>query len=281
MKARLIPLGLAACLALALAACGGETSAGVPPSESVPATETAADGTGAPAPSDTAAPEPSQEGETPTAPEAPSEAPDPDAPIYDPPGEAPSAPAEPSSIPDKGTPPPDRDSPSPAATPSPSSTPAATPSPSFTPAATPSPTPELSEAPVEEPPEEPQDLSAAQVYAAVSERAGVNYDDVTAYVDAYYPDLDTGDLADYVFYQPSMSGQIEEILIAKVNSGRMEGVKSACLSRQRGMAEDAEMYPGTGTYVSSYQLAAEGDWLIFCVGANAAEAVAAFQNAVQ
>ncbi len=268
MKLRLIPLGLAACLTLSLAACGGGAPAeSVPPSESAPATEAVAAVTETPAPSDATAPESAApSGSAAPTPESSQEP----TPAPDVPGETPSE----APIPDKGTPPP---SDTPAQTAQPSEQPSATPVAS----ASPTPTPEPSATPTPEPSTALAEATVAQVYAAVSEAAGVSYDDMTAYVDAFYPGLDTGDLADYVFYQPSMSGHIEEIFIAKVNAGKMDAVKSACQSRQQGMVEDAEMYPDTGTYVASYQLVTEGDWLLFCVGANAADAVTAFQNAVK
>ncbi len=271
MKLRLIPLGLAACLALTLAACtGGSTAQSVPPSESAPATEAVSQVTDVPAPGDSATPTPEPSQDPAPTPGVPSEVPTSDTP-------------DESSIPDKGTPPPTwTHHPDDHHTVTPAPTPAWTHHPDDHHTATPAATPAVpSETPPADPSDPPQEVTAPSVYAAVSAAAGVSYDDMTAYVDAFYPGLDTADLADYVFYQPSMSGQIEEIFIAKVNSGKLDAVKSACSDRQQGMVEDAEMYPDTGTYVASYQLVTEGDWLLFCVGPNAQGAVTAFQNAVK
>ncbi len=177
----------------------------------------------------------------------------------------------------------------PAATPEPSEAPASEIPASETPAPSAAPSegqvashPIVTPAPSETPSEAPaKSVSAADVYAAVSQAASVSYDDATAYIDAYYTTLNTGDLADYVLYQPAMSSQIEEIFIAKVNSGKMDAVKAACKDRQAAMAEDAAFYVDTGAYVDSYQLVSEGDWVLFCVGANASGAAGAFKDAVK
>ncbi len=144
-------------------------------------------------------------------------------------------------------------------------------------------TPAPSQAPASETPSEApaKSVTAAEVYAAVSKAAGVSYDDISAHIDAYYTTLSTSDLADYVFYQPSMSAQIEEIFIAKVNSGKMDAVKAACKDHQAGLVEQAAFYAGTGDYVDSYQLVSEGDWVLFCVGPNAGDAANAFKDAVK
>lgn len=141
------------------------------------------------------------------------------------------------------------------------------------PAPGPSETPAPSEAPEKA-------VAAADVYAAVSAAAGVSYDDTSAYLENFYTTLDTAALSDYVLYMPAMSSQLEEIFLAKV-SGDVEAVKSACMDRQAAMAEEAEFYGTTGAYVESYQLVTQGDWVLFCVGEKAAEAVNAFQDAVK
>ncbi len=175
----------------------------------------------------------------------------------------------------------------PAGEPSDTPEPSATPAPSAAPsegqvASHPIVTPTPSETPSEEPSEAPaKSVTAADVYAAVSQAASVSYDDASAYIDAYYTTLSTSDLADYVLYQPAMSAQIEEIFIAKVNSGKLDAVKAACRDRQAAMAEDAAFYVDTGAYVDSYQLVSEGDWVLFCVCAKAGDAATAFKDAVK
>ncbi len=177
----------------------------------------------------------------------------------------------------------------PAATPEPSEAPAPSAAPSegqvaSHPIVTPAPSETPSQAPASESPasEAPaKSVTAAEVYAAVSKAASVSYDDASAYIDAYYTTLATSDLADYVLYQPAMSSQIEEIFIAKVNSGTLDAVKAACKDRQAAMAEDAAFYVDTGAYVDSYQLVSEGDWVLFCVCAKAGDAATAFKDAVK
>lgn len=155
------------------------------------------------------------------------------------------------------------------------------------PAAEPSPTPDLMAGPTAPPSQAPGEeapakaVTAADVYAAVSAAAGVSYDNSTDYIDSFYTTLDTGDLSDYVFYMPAMSGQIEEIFLARVSAGKLDAVKAACLDRQKAMAEDAAFYGATGAYVDSYQLVTQGDWVLFCVCEKAADAVSAFQDAAK
>lgn len=125
-------------------------------------------------------------------------------------------------------------------------------------------------------------LTAAEVYGKVSAVAtGTYMIDSSFVLDAFYPDLSETDFEDFVLYMPDASAKIEEILIGKVASGRMDAVKAACQSRQQGMKEDAEFYATTGDYVDSYQLVVEGDWVLFCICPNPGEAVTAFRDAVK
>lgn len=270
MKLRLIPLGLAACLTLSLAACGGGTDNSTPPSETPPATETVADVTETPAPSESAAPSdaipPLPPSQGPVTPEpAPSETPSSDTP-------------EESSIPEKGTPTPSEGPSAPANTPQPSATPVATPSPT--------PTPEASETPAEEPSEAPQELTAAQLYnmwvttSSQYPGPGANLTDMSAYLDAYY-NLTTDDLEDYVLYLPDMSANLEEVFIAKAKSGKVDTVKAACQSRLDGLKEDAEFYPDTGAYLDSARLETSGDWVVLAVSSEPDRLVKILQDAVK
>ncbi len=209
------------------------------------------------------------------------------APTGDAPAESPAPSAAPSVAPDAPAVEHETLPTGPAAEPSATPEPSASPAPSAAPsegqvASHPIVTPAPSQTPSEAPSEAPaKSVTAAEVYTAVSQAASVSYDDATAYIDAYYTTLSTSDLADYVLYQPAMSAQIEEIFIAKVNSGKMDAVKAACKDRQAAMAEDAAFYVDTGAYVDSYQLVSEGDWVLFCVGANASGAATAFKDAVK
>lgn len=138
---------------------------------------------------------------------------------------------------------------------------------------TPSPTPEPTPA--------AKSPTAKEVYDAVEKATGNSgYYDASSLVENFY-NLSTGDLEEYRFAMPSMSSKLEETFVAKVKSGKLSAVKSACESRQQGLVEEAEEYLTTGDYVSSYQLVTEGDWILFYVGANAKKAVEAFQNSVK
>jgi len=138
--------------------------------------------------------------------------------------------------------------------------------------------PIVTPAPSAEPTAEPSTLTAADVYAAVSAKAGGSaMVDSSFALDAYY-NITADDLEDFVLYMPDMSANIEEIFIAKVKSGKLDAVKAACESRQKGMAEDAETYPATGAYVDSYKLVTNGDWVLFCVCENPDSAVTAFND---
>lgn len=123
--------------------------------------------------------------------------------------------------------------------------------------------------------------TAKEVYDAVEKATGNSgYYDASSLVENFY-NLSTGDLEEYRLAMPSMSSKLEETFVAKVKSGKLSAVKSACQDRQEGLVEEADFYPDTGDYVSSYQLVTEGDWILFYVGANAKKAVEAFQSSVK
>lgn len=125
------------------------------------------------------------------------------------------------------------------------------------------------------------DVTAEEVMAAVSAVAGGSaMEDFSFAVSEFYGDSEDN-AEEFALYMPSMSSNIEEIFIARVKSGKMDDVKAACESRQKGMAEDAALYPDTGTYVSNYKLVTEGDWILFCVCENPDRAVEAFQNSIK
>lgn len=135
----------------------------------------------------------------------------------------------------------------------------------------PAPSPAPTEAPA-------GDLTAADVYAKVSAAAGGNpMSDVGFALEEFY-NLSASDLEDFVFYMPDMSATTEEIFIAKVKSGKLDAVKSACQSRQQGMKEDAAMYPAAAAYVEGSQIVTSGDWILFAVVAEPDAAVTAFNG---
>lgn len=242
---KIIALGLALALGLGLAACGTKevASGEETPSESPLVSQEPTD-SATPMHSGTPTPE-----ETPVPSNAPATA-------------EPSQPVAATSEPSQSAAPTTAATPTPAtATPAPSTPASATPTPEATPAA---------KAP-----------TAKEVYDAVEKATGNSgYYDASSLVENFY-NLSAGDLEEYRFAMPSMSSKLEETFVAKVKSGKLSAVKSACESRQQGLVEEAEEYPTTGDYVSGYQLVTEGDWILFYVGANAKKAVEAFQNSVK
>lgn len=144
--------------------------------------------------------------------------------------------------------------------------------PTKAPVETPKPTEKPAETPAPAPSEKPAaDLTAAGIYKAVSSSIGGNSLSDSSFVLEEFYHLSASDLEDYVLYMPDMSTSLTEVFIAKVKDGKMDSVKSACQSRQQGLAEDAEFYPDTGAYVDSYQLVTNGSWILFavCDGAGA------------
>ena len=90
--------------------------------------------------------------------------------------------------------------------------------------------------------------------------------------------LSASDLEDFVFYMPDMSATTEEIFIAKVKSGKLDAVKSACQSRQQDLKDNGSMYPSAAVYVEASQIVTNGDWILFVVVAEPSAAVSAFNG---
>ena len=139
------------------------------------------------------------------------------------------------------------------------------------PAETTAPTPEPTQAPAD-------DLSAADVYTKVSAVAGGNPKADMGFALTEFYNLSEDDLEDFVFYIPEMSSTNEEIFIAKVKSGKLDAVKSACESRQQGLKEEAGMYPAAAAYVETSKIATNGDWICFVVVEKPDAAVSAFND---
>ena len=118
------------------------------------------------------------------------------------------------------------------------------------PVETQTPTPEPTAAPSEAP---EASLTAADIYAKVSAVAGGN------------PMSDVG-------------ATTEEIFIAKVKSGKLDAVKSACQSRQQDLKDNGSMYPSAAVYVEASQIVTNGDWILFVVVAEPSAAVSAFNG---
>lgn len=119
-------------------------------------------------------------------------------------------------------------------------------------------------------------LTAADVYAQVSAVAGGNPMIDAGFVLEEFYNLSADDLEDFAFYMPELSATTEEIFIAKVKSGKLDAIKTACESRQQGMKEDGTMYPSAAVYVENSQIVTNGDWIMFVVAADSDAAVNAF-----
>lgn len=168
-------------------------------------------------------------------------------------------PATASPIPDKGTPPPSdsTDAPGALCPDSDAPTPTPTPTPGESAAPTPEPTPEPAKA-----------LTAAELrdmFMLSSSRLDAptaGFTDMSAYVDAYYTTLDTGDVESFVFYQPDMSSSLQEFFLAKAKPGKVSAVKAAVQDRLDALKEEAEFYPGTSEYVDAAKVESVGDWVV-------------------
>ncbi|MBP3519722.1 MAG: DUF4358 domain-containing protein [Oscillospiraceae bacterium] len=146
------------------------------------------------------------------------------------------------------------------------------------PVETQAPTPEPTSEPEPTPEAPAASLTAADAYAKVSAVAGGNAMSDMGFVLEEFYNLSTDDLEDFAFYMPEMSATNEEIFIAKVKSGKMDAVKEACESRHQGLKEEGAMYPTAAEYVESARIVTNGDWIMFAVVANPAEAESAFND---
>lgn len=93
-----------------------------------------------------------------------------------------------------------------------------------------------------------------------------------------YP-LSTDDLVEYGCYGSLMSVQASEFFIAKVQSGQMDAVKEAILSRQSDLEEQWRQYlPAQYELVQNYQLVQNGDYIFFGIAENISAAVDVFNQ---
>ena len=143
---------------------------------------------------------------------------------------------------------------------------------------TPSKDPDPTPAPTEEPEAPAETLTAADAYAKVSAVAGGNAMIDAGFVLTEFYNLSEDDLEDFVFYMAEMSATNEEIFIAKVKSGKMSDIQSACESRKQGLTEEAAIYPAAAAYVESSRIVVNGDWIMFAVVASPSEAESAFND---
>ena len=93
-----------------------------------------------------------------------------------------------------------------------------------------------------------------------------------------YP-LSTDDLVEYGCYGSLMSVQASEFFMAKVQSGQMDAVKEAILSRQSDLEEQWRQYlPAQYELVQNYQLVQNGDYIFFGIAENISAAVDVFNQ---
>lgn len=94
--------------------------------------------------------------------------------------------------------------------------------------------------------------------------------------------IDAADLESYVARIPLMNVHATEFFIAKVKDGKMDTVKEAIAKRQADLVTVWEQYlPEQYELVQNYKLETEGNYVLFCVSAQADEVVGLFQDAAK
>lgn len=155
---------------------------------------------------------------------------------------------------------------SPAGTPEP--TPVSEPTPTPTPEPTPAPTPE------------PAAVTVARIWEDIA--AGrdlpelMDLDD--GLLDALYG-IDAADLDEYVAKIPMMGTWATEFFLARVRPGKMEDVKAGVNARLSDLKGQWEQYlPDQRTLVDDAQVVESGDYILFCICADAQSAAGIFQD---
>ena len=94
--------------------------------------------------------------------------------------------------------------------------------------------------------------------------------------------IDAADLESYVARIPMMNVHATEFFIAKVKDGKMDSVKEAIAKRQADLVTVWEQYlPEQYELVQNYKLETEGNYVLFCVCAQADEVVGLFHDAAK
>ena len=94
--------------------------------------------------------------------------------------------------------------------------------------------------------------------------------------------IDAADLESYVARIPLMNVHATEFFIAKVKDGKMDTVKEAIAKRQADLVTVWEQYlPEQYELVQNYKLETEGNYVLFCVCAQADEVVGLFRDAAK
>lgn len=94
--------------------------------------------------------------------------------------------------------------------------------------------------------------------------------------------IDAADLESYVARIPFMNVHATEFFIAKVKDGKLDTVKEALTKRQASLDEQWSQYlPEQYELVQNYKLETEGNYVLFCVCAQADEVVGLFRDAAK
>lgn len=94
--------------------------------------------------------------------------------------------------------------------------------------------------------------------------------------------IDPADLESYVARTPFMNVHATEFFIAKVKEGQMDSVKEAIENRQAALDEQWSQYlPAQYELVQNYKLETVGNYVLFCVCAQADEVVQLFHDAAK
>lgn len=94
--------------------------------------------------------------------------------------------------------------------------------------------------------------------------------------------IDAADLESYVARIPFMNVHATEFFMAKVKEGQMDSVKEAIEKRQADLVAVWERYlPDQYELVQNYKLETEGNYVLFCVCAQADEVVGLFRDAAK
>lgn len=143
-----------------------------------------------------------------------------------------------------------------------------------------------SDRPSSEPPQsQPDDeksFSISDIWSDIKTSLGDSLPDLDALdadtLTALYP-LSTADLAEYGYYGSLIGVQASEFFIAKVQSGKMETVKTAILSRQADLDAQWRQYlPEQYELVKNYKLVQNGDYVFFGVAEKVSDAVDIFNQ---
>lgn len=134
--------------------------------------------------------------------------------------------------------------------------------------------------PTEEPSEAPSEESKVQaVWNAIATRELPFFQDLDDELLSDFYGVDPADLVEYICKIPFMNTQATEFFIAQVQPGKMDTVKAALEKRQADLLEQWKQYlPDQLELVENYQLATNGDYILFAIADCAADAVNEFNN---